>query len=179
MQGAFYHKPTKTLMVTEAVQYVPREAPEVQCSFYLRYQSADPALGSSYAWSARGCQPLLYVIQRHAGVCGTSGLSLPMVQVVNRAKLLRAGKDNTFVRLVRLAASPHILPVFVTYVSGQTMSSACAVYWCVLKMSKQCRKCSGSVTVLQLAAVTTVSALRLWALLGRRTNACVHLSSAV
>ncbi|KAK9836203.1 hypothetical protein WJX81_008501 [Elliptochloris bilobata] len=47
-EGAFYHKASKTLMVTDAVVYLPEKPPEV----------------------------------------------------INRAKLLRAGKDNAFVRLV-------------------------------------------------------------------------------
>lgn len=66
------------LMVTDAVVYLPVKPPEVCLP-------GSPLLAS---WTAEPAS------NKQAGL-----------QVINRAKLLRAGKDNTFVRLVRLLIS--------------------------------------------------------------------------
>ena len=79
LQGAFYHKASKTLMVTEAVQYLPDKPPEVRPDNPFFFGKS---CGAELASNVQA---------------GT--------QVINRAKLLRAGKDNAFVRLVRLPAT--------------------------------------------------------------------------
>ena len=78
LQGAFYHKASKTLMVTDAVVYLPVKPPEVASVCLVA------------VWTCCGAEPASY--------------KQPALQVINRAKLLHAGKDNTFVRLVRLRA---------------------------------------------------------------------------
>ena len=91
-QTAFFHKASQTLLVTDAVVYVSEDPPEVGM-LHLSYKAPISVVLLAPAWNGF-----------------SSGLTSPaLAQVINRAKLQRAGKDNLFVRLLYGKDTPRNL----------------------------------------------------------------------
>lgn len=127
MQAVFYHKASKTLLVTDAVVYISSDPPEVRfpaCYFpaccsrmfhtgVKRQLIASPVCSRLQGFPARemhlvmaGCCLLYWACCAY--VAGFTDWSCGNLQVINRAKLERAGKDNLFVKTLYGKDKPMI-----------------------------------------------------------------------